>query len=242
MRTIICMKWGTRYGAEFVNRLYSSVRRNMTGEFRFICFNDDDDGFVDGIESQPLPPINLPPSETKTPWRKLSIWQYPLAGMEGDVLFLDLDLVIVGSLDPFFDYKPGEYCVIENWTQPGQGVGNTSVFKFPVGRYAQLCDTFNKDPEAVIGRVRIEQQYISQFIDEQFFWPADWCVSFKHTLMPKFPMNWMRVPELQTDNKVVAFTGHPDPDEALEGRWQAKWYKKFYKHVKPTAWIAEHWR
>ena len=32
---------------------------------------------------------------------------------KGDVLFLDLDLVITGNLDRFFDYKPGNYCVIE---------------------------------------------------------------------------------------------------------------------------------
>ena len=47
----------------------------------------------------------------------MSLWQYPLYDLKGDVLFLDLDLVITGDLDRFFNFKPGFYCVIENWTQ-----------------------------------------------------------------------------------------------------------------------------
>ncbi|MEM1035666.1 MAG: hypothetical protein AAGI14_02775 [Pseudomonadota bacterium] len=242
MRTIICMNWGTRYGAEFVNRLYRACRRNMTGEFRFICFTDTSDGFDESVDAQPLPEINLPERVRWSPWRKLAVWQTPLAGLEGDVLFLDLDLVITGPLDEFFAYKPGEYCVIENWTQKGGGIGNTSVFRFPVGRYSQLFDEFNADPEAVVGSIRIEQVYISRFIEEQHYWPSEWCVSFKHSLMPKFPMNWFKVPELPSEARVVAFTGHPDPDEARDGAWPAPWYKRHYKHVKPTPWIAEHWQ
>lgn len=241
LRTIICMNWGTRYGAEFVNRLYRACVRNMTGEFRFVCFTDSDAGFDAGVDAQPLPPINLPERLAWSPWRKLAVWQAPLAGLEGDVLFLDLDLVITGPLDDFFTHKPSEYCVIENWTQPGAGVGNTSVFRFPVGRYAELFDVFNADPEAVVSKVRIEQQYISQFIDAQHYWPRPWCVSFKHSLMPRFPMNWFKTPQLSPDARVVAFTGHPDPDEARDGHWPAPWHKRFYKHVKPVPWIAQHW-
>ena len=44
---------------------------------------------------------------------KISIWQYPLSNLDGDILFLDLDLVITGNLDRFFDYKPGYYCVLK---------------------------------------------------------------------------------------------------------------------------------
>jgi hypothetical protein len=40
----------------------------------------------------------------------------------------------------------------------------------------------------------------------------------------------------------VIFTGKPDPDEARDGKWPAKWHKKFYRTLKPTPWIGEHWR
>ena len=54
-------------------------------------------------------------------------------------------------------------------------------------------------------------------------------------------MNHFLTPRLPEETRVVAFTGKPDPDEARDGRWPAPWYKKIYKAVRPTPWIAEHW-
>ena len=243
MNTIACMKWGTRYGPQYANHLYASAKRNMAGDFRFICFTEDAAGLDSGIDVQPLPAIDLPDRVAWTPWRKLSLWQTPLADItEGDVLVLDLDLLITGPLDDFFSHKPGEYCVIENWTQKGEGVGNTSAFRIPVGRYPEIYDRVQADPEAVLKSWRIEQQYISDLIPQQNFWPREWCLSFKHSILPPFPVNWFKTPELPADARIVAFTGHPDPDEALEGKWPAPWYKRHYKHVRPTPWIGDHWR
>lgn len=242
-KTIICMKWGTRYGSEFANRLYSMVRRHVTGELRFVCFTDDTSGLNAAIETMPLPEIDLPERVAWTPWRKLSLWQYPLGDLEGDVLFLDLDIVVTGPLDQFFDYSPGDYCVIHNWTQPRLTVGNTSVFRFPVGRHTHIYDTVAADPEAVLGRYRIEQQYISGEIERQVFWPKDWCLSFKHSCVPPFPLNFLLVPRLPETARIVVFSGNPDPDEAIVGDFptKARW-KKLYKHIRPTPWIADHWR
>lgn len=241
-RTIICMKWGTRYPAPYVNRLHAGVARHTAPGFRFVCFTDDAEGLTPEVEAKPLPPIPLPDRVAWSPWRKLSVWQSPLRDLTGDVVFLDLDLLVTGSLDPFFAYEPGRYCVIENFTQRGRGIGNTSCFRFRVGQHKEVYDRFAADPEAVLARHRIEQQYISTLIGDQTFWPRPWCVSFKHDLVPPFPLNWLRTPALPGDAHVVAFTGKPDIDEAAEGRWPAPWYKKAYKHVRPTPWAAEHWR
>ena len=46
---IFCMKWGTLYGPEYVNTLYSMVKRNLTLDFRMVCFTDDD-FFVNTIQ------------------------------------------------------------------------------------------------------------------------------------------------------------------------------------------------
>jgi len=32
------MKWGDKFPAEYVNRLYAMVARNLSDEFRFVCF------------------------------------------------------------------------------------------------------------------------------------------------------------------------------------------------------------
>ena len=37
---ILCMKWGTKYGAEYVNRLYNMVKRHLTLPFKMVCLTD----------------------------------------------------------------------------------------------------------------------------------------------------------------------------------------------------------
>ena len=242
-QTIICIKWGTRYGVEFLNRLASMIRRNANRPTRLVCFTDNAAGADPWIEITPLPAINIPERVAWTPWRKLSLWQYPLHDLEGDVLFFDLDVVVTGSVDEFFDFEPGRFCVAKNWTQPKSRVGNTSAYRFPMQKMRTIFDNFNRDPEAILGKFRIEQQYISAVADDMVFWPENWCVSFKHSLMPPWPLNFVVPPKLPKDTKLVAFTGKPDPDEARDGIWpvKAQW-KRLYKHVRPTPWIAEHWR
>ena len=46
MYTVACMKWGDKYGPEYVNRLYNMVERNTTLPFKFICFTDNADGLL----------------------------------------------------------------------------------------------------------------------------------------------------------------------------------------------------
>ena len=75
-------------------------------------------------------------------------------------MFLDLDLVITGNLDRFFDYKPGKYCVIENWTQIGQNIGNTSCFRFPVGKYDSMYLQSSKRTQLKYGKNTILNKYI----------------------------------------------------------------------------------
>jgi hypothetical protein len=242
-QTIVCMKWGTRYPADYANRLWSMIKRNTKRPTRLVCYTDDNTGLDPEIEAYPLPPITLPERVAWTPWRKISLWAPTLPGLSGNVLFLDLDLVITGSIDAFFDFEPqSTFCVIENWTQMGSGIGNTSAYRFKVGSHPYLLHDLQSGPEEILAKYRNEQTYLSPIITEKTFWPADWCVSFKHTLMPRWPLNFFKVTPLPPETKIVAFTGKPDPDEARDGLWQAPWYKKVYKHVRPTPWIGEHWR
>ena len=50
MKNVLCLKWGKRYGAEYVNRLYRGVKANLSGPFRFVCVTDDPTGLVEGVE------------------------------------------------------------------------------------------------------------------------------------------------------------------------------------------------
>jgi hypothetical protein len=244
VQSVVCMKWGTRYGADYVNRLNSMVQRNTKRPTRILCFTDDVTGIDPSVVTAPLPAFpNIPERVQWTGWRKLSLWQSPLSGLAGDVLFFDLDVVITGSIDEFFDFEPGRFAVAENWTEMGQNIGNTTVYRFPVGRMSHIYDDFNREPERYLAQYRNEQKYVSGVAGDMVFWPQGWTYSFKHDLMPRWPLNFMVPPALPAGTKLVAFTGKPDPDEAMVGHWpvRAAW-KRIYKHVRPVPWITEHWR
>ena len=239
------MKWGSRYNHNYVNNLYESIIKHTTKKTQLICFTDDEKKITKNVICKPLPKIKIPHQLSETPWRKLSIWQYPLEGLEGDVLFLDLDLVITNDLDKLFDFKPGTYCVIENWTQIGKGIGNTSCFRFPVKKYKNIFNNFEKDPYHVWKKYNIEQVYISAIIKEQNFWPQNWCKSFKHNLLPKWPLRIWKPARLPSDTSIVAFTGKPDPEDVLNEKWPVpknKFYKKIYKQVKCPDWLTNNWK
>jgi hypothetical protein len=242
MQTIACIKWGTAFPPDYVNRLYRGAMRNLSRPTRFVAFTDDAAGLDPAIVVMPIPAIDLPVKGIRGgPWRKLALWSRDI-GIAGDILFLDLDVVVTGPLDPFFDFEPGKLCLIKNWTQEEQGVGNSSVMRFPAGGAPHLVDDFEKDAIAMSFRYVNEQIYLTRESRlPTAFWPKPWCPSFKVTMMPRFPANLWREVALPPDARIVVFTGHPRPHEAVEGKWRAPWYKKPYKSVRPAKWLNEHW-
>ena len=238
------MKWGSRYGHEYVNRLYKSIKKHTKRPTKLYCLTDNTSNINKNIVCKPLPKITLPEAISYTPWRKMSLWQYPLYDLKGDVLFLDLDLVITGNLDRFFDFKPSYYCVIENWTQLGQNIGNTSCFRFPIGKYNSIFEKFKNNPNKYWKKYHIEQIYLSAQIKDQVFWPTEWCKSFKHNLLPIWPLRIWKPAQLPHDTSIVAFTGKPDPDDVVKGHWPVKKsqiYKKIYKQLRTPKWVLDNW-
>ena len=245
LQTIICMKWGERYNYNYVNNLYNSIQKHTKNRTQLICFTDDKKNINQNVICKPLPKIKISKQLSFTPWRKLSIWKYPLHELKGDILLLDLDLVVTNNLDKFFSYKPGTFCVIENWTQIGKNIGNTSCFRFPTQKHKYIFDKFEKNQDYIWKKYHIEQVYISRTIHEQNFWPRNWCQSFKHNLLPKWPNRIWQSATLPKDTSIVAFTGKPDPEDVINENWpvpKKHFYKKIYKQVRRPKWLSENWK
>lgn len=119
-RVVMCMKWGALYPSSYVNVLYSAVKKNLSGPFRFVCLTNEPDGLDKGIESYPIPDLGLPPERyNHGAWPKIAVFKKDLYGLTGHCLFIDLDTIICGSLEPFFEME-GDFCAI--------GLGTTWVF------------------------------------------------------------------------------------------------------------------
>jgi len=243
MKQVICMKWGTLYGADYVNRLYAMVRANTTGPLRFVCLTDDATGIRAEVERFDCPLLDIPMPHQLRGWRKVSLFgrSEALFGLTGSWLYLDLDTVITGSLDDFFDYEPERtFVVMKNWTQPHSGIGNTSCYRFTVGAHEDVLTRLMAQPMALIKQYRNSQTYISRTITNVQFWPDPWCTTFKVQSVPAWPLRLFKTPTIPQGVKVIAFPGDPNPIEAIRGEWPVKKaYKKLYKYIRPTPWIQD---
>ena len=160
---ILTLKWGTKYGPEYVNRLHAGVRRHLTGDFRFLCFTDDPSDLLPEVETHPLPDFDVPPTWQRTPWLKLALFRDDLAGLRGQSLFLDLDILITGPMDDFFAFAPGCPCIIRDWEKTLQRLlrrhgapGNSSVFRFESGRSGAILDRFMAERDRALAQYRTE--------------------------------------------------------------------------------------
>lgn len=241
---VLCIKWGNKYGAEYVNKLHSMVHRHLHRPHRFVCLTDEPEGIAPEIEVRPIPHIGFDEFDQRKPWTfkhgwlKLTSFTHPLHDLSGRTLFLDLDIVIVDDLDPFFE-QPGEFTVIKEWDKK-DGTGNTSCYLYTIGAHTDALAHLKNDFPRSIETVRNEQEFITNFLSRQqkvSYWPAAWCVSFKRHCMGKGILGWFTAPKIPPGAKIVVFHGKPNPPDAISGV-SGKWYRR----VKPTAWISEHWR
>ena len=124
MVNVLCMKWGTKYSHEYVNKLHSMVRRHLSRPFRFVCLTDDDRDLHPEIEAFPLIDLELTDGPERG-WNKLATYSSPLYDLQGQALFLDLDVVIVDSIDCFFEHD-ADFPIIKDWVKK-DCTGNSSV-------------------------------------------------------------------------------------------------------------------
>jgi hypothetical protein len=110
MNHVLCLKWGDRYGPDYVNILHRAVGRNLSRPFTFHCCTDDPKGLDAGIQVIPFPDN----PGVRRGWPdilvQLAVLRDGFGGLDGPTLFLDLDVATTGSLDDFFDYEPGAFC------------------------------------------------------------------------------------------------------------------------------------
>jgi len=268
VKQIVCINWGTRYGQPFINRLYAMVKRNITPPFTFTCFTDDFTGLNSEILCEDLPPLSVKklPERTLGIWGKSRLWNTQLGSLKGPVLFLDLDLIVVGSLDPFFEVGNADDVVMaRNQTTPFERLGQSSVFRFPVGKLEPLLEKFTADPQGVADEYRFEQRFVTRNAPGGVkFFPRSAVLHFKQDCRWPFPLNYFLTPTLPQAARIVLFPRGFHPKNAVEGRFgyrgktrtrlghlraafdsQSRGGEKFFRHLRhfilPTPWVGDHW-
>ena len=266
MKQMICVKWGQKYGPEYVNRLYAMAQRHTTGPLRFVCLTDDGAGLRPEVEVVALPELGCEhPKNSAGKWRKLVMWggnMPALTGLTGPVLFVDLDTVIVRNIDSYFTHgDPDRVYLARNWSKPFHRLGQTSVFRFPIGANPQILENFRANPQGIADRVRFEQHYITESVPGGIqFWPESWTRHFRLHCLPPFPLRYFMPAHLPSKAKIVTFAGGPNPSDVQLGRWEddqpafpsrmdhlkatlkaPRAWRHLRRFVVPVGWIAQHW-
>lgn len=149
------------------------VAQHMRQPYRFVCVDDS-----------PFPGW----------WAKVSLFQP--GRFSGRVLYLDLDVTVVGALDDLADY-PYPFCAIRDYQYPLQI--NSSVMSWDAGVADCVYDDFTPD---VMDRLHGDQNWIHEKVSATTF-PKRWCPSYKAHVLPTG-----LVPK---DARIIVYHGQPRP-------------------------------
>ena len=233
------MKWGAKYGADYVNRLYGMVARHLQGPFGFVCLTDDALGIRPEVTCAAIPALPPFSPARERGWNKLAAFSPTLADLlQGQVLYLDLDVVIVGALEALFA-QPGTFPIIRDWYHPMGRIGNSSVFRYELAACRALFDDFGRNWDAVIAGHRNEQEYLTGYMRTAgalSWWPAEWCRSYRRDCTSPWPLSYWRAPAAPAGSRVLVFHGAPKPPEAIAGN------RCLFSFARPAPWIGDDWR
>lgn len=219
--TVACLWWdlwcGSTWGQEYVERLRNMVRDNLSIPHRFVCFTDRPERIQErGIETLPMDVPNWQ-------WnlRKMIVYRKD-NGLSGRVLVLDLDLIILRSIDFLAEYN-GEFCVLEDFYYKGLPGG--SISSFEAGTLQErFYDPLVKDGFNIGWRMHGSERYwykecgcYRNYVDYwQTLYPGK-IVSFK-------PKPNTRLAEVPEEASIVCFHGKPRPHEVTTP-WALKYWK-----------------
>lgn len=176
-RYIMCLKHGTKYSAEYVNKLYRGVKRHCSLDFEMVCLTDDPNGIDSNIK------IIFLPHGLAGWWCKPYMFSKDLP-IRGTILYLDLDVVIASNIDKLFNYQPHTWCTIRDFTRamrPGWPKINSSVVRFKVGELASVWEDYIKDPAQIQKRFFGDQDYLFEATKTKkpTLYPDSWIQSWK---------------------------------------------------------------
>ncbi len=213
---VVCVKWGTKYRASYVNILRNMVRRNLSVPHEFVCFTEDGSGLDRDITVRPLP------DPLEGWWNKVSLFRPGLFPQSATVIFLDLDLVIVASINFLLD--GGEpFKIVSNFERIGMGKlktreqckFNSSVMRISPGACDHVFRRFRWRWLA-FRSFRTDQDWISYCCPDAATFPAGKIVSFKRTMDSG--------DEPPPGTAIVLFHGRPNPHEIGRPFLQQHWH------------------
>jgi hypothetical protein len=221
MNYVVCLKYGNKYSAEYVNKLYSMVKRNLTVPFEFVCYTEDSSDIDTDIRVEP---IQIIPGVSG--WWYKPMFFNPKLGLKGTILFFDLDVIVFDNIDNLFSYEAGKFCIIRDFNRhviKNYNKFNSSIFRLTTNMHQHVYTDFIKNPNSQIKRFQGDQDWLRASIKEgtYAYWPDEWIQSYKWEMRskPKFDnaprgqrdFETTGDPVIKNETSVAVFHGDPNP-------------------------------
>jgi hypothetical protein len=194
---VVCMKWGNTYSAQYVNILRRMFAVHLSIPHEFVCLTDDPIGIDQGITIKPVPD-EFP---GKGMWNKVSLFRRGLFREGETVLYSDLDVVLVKSVDPLL--KGGRLAACRRFDGSPTGF-NSSIIRFRSGTNHHIYERFVSG-WFISRRFKNDQDWLSHCCPDGERFPDDLIVSFK--------LDMRRSCVLPANAAVVVFHGNPKPPD-----------------------------
>jgi hypothetical protein len=231
--TIVCLKWGKKYSAKYVNILYESVKRNTTYPFEFICFTEDDTGLNDKISIRPL----NPPMLLEGWWNKLYLFNSS-NGLSGNIFYIDLDTVITKNIDDIINFNNDSFRImskgqLQETAEDKNKFKNdyaSGIMSWDHSKYTYVWDIFEQNL-SVCKKIPGDQDFIKLVVHD---------VTFFQDIFPnkiysyKYQCYHDGLPD---DASIICFHGQPSIEEAISTTVHP-WGVTY----EPRAWVANYWR
>ena len=221
-RQIICIHVGDKYDSSYVEKLYRAVRRNMRSPCLFTVLHDGKDYAIDDpfFRKVPINPMQGT-HQNNLWWYKMQAFR-PDVAIDGQNMVLDIDIVVVNSIDKLWDYRPDDFVIIQDFNRrwyPNYPRSNSSVFKFTADRARIIWAECETKPEEYMRRYRGDQDWFDGELSVMKRWPSEWIMSWKWEVLngglisahdKRYQSDRT---ELHKDCAILAFHGKPDPHE-----------------------------
>jgi len=221
MLNVVCVKHGTKYGPEYVNKLYNMVQRHLTIDHRFICFTEDSKKINPNIEIRLLP--DRP--EITGWWWKTYMFQMGNFNAADTNLFFDLDMVIISNIDKFITYEPESFVGLEDLGRvfgKSQKLGS-AVLRWKGNKHSKIWDSIDLKPNLTKRYNGGDQDWIWECCKRDIkFFPKTWIMSYKWEIRTQEELirkrdKWVfketRNPNVDKETSVLAFHGTPDLED-----------------------------
>jgi len=233
MLNFACVYYGDKYSKpatapwSYIQNLYSMVKRNLTIPHRFICFTDN----VIIHKRKEFKHSDIEFRKFKRHdfegwFNKLQLFS-PQSELEGDTLYMDLDIVIMKNIDSFATIGESKNFVGMNDFNPTSGLFNSSIMRFNNQYHNIIWEEYIKK-RGDFTKMHGDQEIISSIIKDHkdtISFPDEWTQSYKwlNRKGERYHIDKMTY-EQDPNAKVCVFHGNPNPHESTQ-----EWVKSLWK-------------